>query len=262
MKQETIITGSKTLDALKNDPRIVIESSNLQPVTIPTPPAIIDNGAWGASESIDSNDLLVGKILQQQALSQFVQDGKATAGDWCDSLSGTVIAKKDSELSLIIFHSTKKLLISKGFPGEKVKFVEAQEVTPANINLPWMQEMQNGEIVHRHLQYNYFCMLPDRINELPYVISFSSSKIKTAKKLNTMIAKLARIQRPSAGVVFKFKSVKETGEKGSWFGVEISQGRDTTLEELKIAHDWYVQIKTNTDVKVAESSSDVDDMPF
>lgn len=258
---------SKTLEALKNDPRVIIESSNLQEVTIPevriaAVPATVDGGAWGASEIIDSNDLLVGKILHQQALSKFVQDGKATAGDWCDSLTGEVIAKRDADLSLIIFHSTKKLLISKGYSGDKIEFVEAQEVTPANANLPWKQEMPNGEIVHRHLQYNYFCMLPDKINELPYVISFSSSKIKTAKKLNTMIAKLARIQRPSAGVVFKFKSIKETGEKGSWFGVEISQGRDTTLEELKIAHDWYVQIKTNIDVKVAESSSDVDDMPF
>ena len=70
-------------------------------------PAVLDpNNAWGAADNIESSDLLVGKIFHQQALSKFVQDGKAQAGDWCDSLTGEVLAKKDVGLPVIIFNSS------------------------------------------------------------------------------------------------------------------------------------------------------------
>jgi hypothetical protein len=214
-------------------------------------PTLDSSSIWGAADNIGSEDLLVGKIFHQQALSKFVQEGKAQAGDWCDSLTGEVLAKKDQPMPLIIFASYKKLLISESkLSNGKFDFVRSDDVTPANCNLPWEEETPTGTI-KRQLQYNYFCLLPGKILELPYILSLSSTKIKAAKKLNTMIAKLSRMNMPSASYVFNLHSIKETGDKGSWFGADITQGEKVTADQLAIAHDWYSQIKTQK-VIVAE----------
>lgn len=233
------------------------------PVTVQAaaaPAVASENAIWGAADNIESSDLLVSKIFHQQALSQFVQDGKAQAGDWCDSLTGEVLAQKNDGLQVIIFSSYKKLLIHKslrptpGDPNPKLHFVEAQEVTLENCNLPWEEVVEDG-IIKRQLQYNYFCLLPSKIDELPFVLSLQSTKVKTAKKLNTMIAKLSRLNRPSAAYHFILHSIKEQGDKGSWFGIDITQGDLTTKEELAAAHYWYMQIKSQK-VNITEEPED------
>lgn len=225
---------------------------------------VADGAMWGAADDMDNTDITVSKIYHQQALSKFVQDGKAQAGDWCDSLTGEVLAKKDEPLEVIIFSSNKKLLISesKVKHNPKFEFKEAQNVTPENCNLPWEEETEFG-IIKRQLQYNYFVLLPNKLDELPYVLSFSSTKIKVAKKLNTMIAKLSRQKLPSAAYIFDIRSVKETGDKGSWFGAEITQGFKCTPEQFKAAHDWYVQIRsTKVTIEEGESDTPSQDIPF
>ena len=237
----------------------MVKKEAVVPAVIPEAelPVVDSNATWGAAEEIESSDLLVGKIYHQQALSKFVQDGQAQPGDWCDSLTGEVLAKRDAPLDVIIFSSFKRLLISAKLPGSnKYEFQEAQEVTLQNCNLPWEEETPNGSI-KRQLQYSYFCLIPGKELDLPLVLSLSSTKIKVAKKLNTMIAKLARLNRPSASVIFQLKSVKETGDKGSWFGAEVTQGAPTTKDQLQAAHDWYKQIKAST-VVVAEEHGDHD----
>lgn len=213
--------------------------------------------AWGASEMIDAKDIQISRISQQQALSKLVEAGKANPGDWCDSLSGEVLAKKDETLKVIIFNANKKLLIHKGFPGEKLEYVESQDVTEENVNLPWSQDLPNGEVLQRHMQYNYFCLLEGKVNDIPYILSFTSSKIKTAKKLNSMLIKLKSQNRPSPAVVFELKSTRETGDKGSWFGVDVQVGRDTTFEELSVAKERYMQSRS-TSVRVSQD----DDIVF
>lgn len=209
---------------------------------------------WGASEGMGANDLLISKIFHQQALSKFVQDEKANAGDWCDSLTGEVIAKRDEPLQLIIFSSFRKLLINIwNAKSNRFEWVRSEDLTPENAVLPFEEDTPEGRI-RRQIQYNYFVLLADKVNELPYVISFQSTKVKAAKKLNTMFAKLARLQKPSASFVFELSSIKETGDKGSWYGVEITQGRAATTEQLDTAYDWYQKIKASNVVITDETS--------
>lgn len=217
---------------------------------------------WGAAEDLTSTDLVIAKIFHQQALSKFASDGAAAPGDWCDSLTGEILAKRDQELQLIIFSSFKKLLISK-LEGSAYKWSSTEDVTPANALLPWEEVLSNGDQIRRQLQYNYFGLLVNKLDEMPYVLSFQSSKIKAAKKLNTMFAKLSRLNLPSAAYIFNFKSVKETGEKGSWYGVEVSQGEKTNTAQQEVAFEWYQKLKTAR-VTVAEGVPEQggDDIPF
>jgi len=80
-----------------------------------------------------------------------------------------------------------------------------------------------------------------------------------------MLLKLSQNKKPGAAVVFELESTVEKNDRGSWFGLEITQGRNTTAEELLRAHAWYVKSKSEKFVVVEEEGSahvDDDSVPF
>jgi hypothetical protein len=218
-------------------------------------------GGWGVVEDLETTDLLVPKIYQLQAMSKFVADGVARAGDFADSLTGEVLAKKDDALEVIIFGSYKTLLVSKEVLNGKFEYQETLTVTPQNAkeiaSLPMIEDRADGKYKNS-LYYNFYCLLPAKIEELPFVLSLGSTKTKAARKLNTMIYKLAQMRKPGAAVVFNLKSVSEKNDQGSWFGLDISQGRDTTQQELLRAHAWYVKSKSQKFTVVEEEQAVAD----
>lgn len=213
-----------------------------------TLPAEIQSGDWGAVEDLDTTDLIVPKVFHQQALSEFVSNGDASPGDFCDSLTGEVLAKKDGGLEVIIFGTFKTLLISKQEQGgSKFNLDRIVTITKQNAvqygSRPF-EETLNGVVYQNRLQYNYYCVIPGKIDELPYVLSLGGMKLKVAKKLNTMLYKLSQMKKPGASKVFKLSNVQEKNDRGSWFGLTIDVARDSTGEELKTAHEWYQKSKT------------------
>lgn len=232
-------------------------------------PANVMNGNWGAIENLETTDLLVPKIYHQQAMSKFVAEGLARPGDFCESITGTVLAKKEEKLEVIVFGSFKTMVISK-FDPAKNQFTldEIVTIVPENAkewaNKPLTEEL-NGIKWKYNLQYNYYCLIPNKINEIPFVLSLGSTKTKAAKKLNTMLLKLSQNRKPGAAVVFELESTVEKNDRGSWFGLEITQGRNTTAEELLRAHAWYIKSKSEKFVVVEEEGSahvDDDSVPF
>ena len=224
---------------------------------------------WGAIETMETTDLLFPKIYHQQAMSKFVADGNARPGDFCDSLTGALLAKKEDKLSVIIFGAFKTMVISKQQNGQ---FVLDKIVTilPENArefaSKPLTEEIA-GVTYKNNLQYNFYCLIAGKEAELPYVLSLGSTKTKAAKKLNTMLYKLSALKLPGASVVFDLSSTTEKNDKGSWAGLEITQGRDATQAELLRAHAWYLKSKSQKFVVVEEEASadaidDDDSIPF
>lgn len=231
-------------------------------------PAEVMSGNWGAIESMETTDLLVPKIFHQQGLSKFVDEGLAQAGDFCDSLTGEKLATKDKPLEIVIFGSFKTLIVSKlseNLKGEvKTEYVETLQVTPENAKtiaeLPFIEERQDGKYKNA-LFYNFYCLIPGHMDELPYVLSLGSTKTAAARKINTMIFKLSQLKKNGASIVFNLKSVQEENDKGKWYNLEVSQGRNTTPEELLKAYAWYMKSKTQKFKVVeeeAESASSVE----
>lgn len=211
-------------------------------------PAEVTDSAWGAIEGMETSDLLVPKIFHQQALSKFVKDGDARPGDFCDSITGTVLAPRDGKLEVIVFASYKTMVISKlNDRTGKYLFDRIVTIGPENArewaDRPFTEEI-NGESFKNNLTFNYFVLIPSLIKELPYVLSLGSTKTKAAKKLNTMLYKLNTLRRPGASVVFELSSVEESNDSGSWYGLEVNQGRAATPDELLRAHAWYMKSKT------------------
>lgn len=233
-----------------------------------TLPADVLSGDWGAVEAMDTTDLLVPKIFHQQAMSKFVADGIASPGDFCDSLTGNILAKKNEALEVIVFGCYKTIVVSKFEDRENAwRLDRIVTITPENakewIGKPMLTE-ENGWKWKNTLQYNFYCLLPKLIGELPFVLSLGSTKSRAAKKLNTMLYKLQALKRPGASVVFELRSVPEKNDKGSWFGLDITQGRAATTDELAMAHVWYMKSKTQKFVASEESQAEAasEEVPF
>lgn len=242
-------------------------------------PAEILDSEWGAVEGLETSDLLVPKIFHQQALSKFAQDGLARPGDFCDSVTGQVLAKKGEKLEIIIFGSFKTMVISKMDPKSlKFFYEETIAITPENAMemgaKPHVEEI-GSETFKNNLTYNLYCLIPSLAKELPYVLSLGSTKAKVARKINTILYKLKELKRPGASVVFELTSVEDSNDQGTWFNLEVSQGRDATAEELSRAHAWYLKSKTQKFKVVEENAAIVtgaakggspnssdDDIPF
>lgn len=227
------------------------------------------SGNWGVIEELETTDLMVPKIFHQQALSVFVQEGHAKVGDWCDSMTKQVICSKDDPMELIIFGLYKTMVISvdemlRGkFRLDKIIPV-TKENALAMSKKPYTEE-RDGNNYRNQLFYNYYCLSPQKLRALPYVISLGSTKQKEATKLNTMITMLSGTGRSVSSVIFNFKSVERTKDTNKWQGVEISQGRNATEEEEAQGYAWYVKSKMQSFAVSDEdtkSDADSDNIPF
>jgi hypothetical protein len=71
-----------------------------------------------------------------------------------------------------------------------------------------------------------------------------------------MLSKLSQLGKPGASVVFDFTSTTEKNDRGSWAGLEVTQGRNATPDELVAAHAWYVKSKSQKFVASEEAHED------
>lgn len=236
------------------------EKNNAPVTTNSNLPAEALKGDWGAIEDMETSDLLVPKIFHQQAMSKLVAAGTARPGDFCDSLSGEVLAKKDDKLEVIIFGSFKQMVITKfdpfkkGYALEKIVTIQPENAKEWAMK-PLSEETDEGMFKY-NMQYNYYCLIPGRMDQLPYVLSLGSTKTKAAKKLNTIFYNMNQKKKPSAAIVFEVRSVEESNDRGKWFGVDIAQGRASTEEELFRAHAWYLKSKSQKFVVVEEETAE------
>lgn len=258
-KEETKLATNNNLAA------IAAAKAKLTPAIVePAPLPVVTNAEspnWGTIEEMETTDLLIPKILHQQATSVLAKAGSASAGDFCDSLTGEVLVKKDEKLELIIFGMYKQMLISKY--DERSRKFELEQTIPITkenakqmAELPFEEEDDLGLKIRNTLQWNFYCLMPKKIDAIPYVISLQSTKAKVAKKIQTMIYQLSQIKRNGASVVFELKSKLESKGTDSWYGLEISQGRDSTQAELLRAHAWYLKSKSEKFVVTEEVSND------
>lgn len=226
-------------------------------------PAAVASATWGAIEQMDAGDLLVPKIYHMQAMSKLVAEGEAKPGDFCDSLTGKVLATKDKPLEAIIFGMFKSMVISKHDPfSNKYKLDKVVTITPENAlqfaNKPFLEDTNEGQFKN-NLQYNFYCLIPGN-TDLPYVLSLGSTKTKSAKKINTILSKLSNTGKPGASIVFELSSIPEKNDQGSWFGLQVDQGRNSTAEELQSAYNWYMKSKVQKFV-AEDKEHEEDDQP-
>ncbi len=194
------------------------------------------DASWGASQGLDKSDLQVPKLLLTQAMSEAVADGKAKPGDFINSLDGTVLGNKDKPVEVIVFRSGKTIQVFNG--NDYLRTEPFNAMTAA-----MLYDKSEGDMIHKHVIMNFSCLLPKDIKDgaaFPIVTSFKKTSLGAGKKLSTLLIKLDMMKKPSAAKTFLISCNQQENDKGKFFVMDVSMGRDTTSAELEEAKIWFM----------------------
>jgi hypothetical protein len=223
--------------------------------------------AWG-SEGVDSQDILISKILLQQSLSKFVLDEKAKPGDMVDSVSGEVLGDKNKPIEIIPIMMTKSVVVEVLKNG-KYEYVKQEPVQSFPEKLEYVKD---GESYRLNKSLNFYVLNASTakdVDAFPMVLSFRRTSFMAGKALSTHFAKAQIGRYAPASKVFSVSSHKVENDKGTFYTfTDVKQGRASTPEELSNAYNWYKTLKSAT-VKVDESEekevttpNETSDIPF
>ena len=214
---------------------------------------------WG-NDQVLGQDIVIAKILPMQPSSDLVTDGKATIGEFRDSLSGVKLGSIVEPLDIIPFHIEKfwDILVKEGDQFEwdsSVPLIENPTLQGYNDNLPWSDKVDGVEI-KRVRRMNFYVMIPSEIaagTAIPYILSFKSTSFREGKKLFTQMYlrnKKANLAPPAYS--FKLSGTKEKNDKGTFIVPTVEMGRASTAAEIADCLTWYKLIKGGG-VKVDDS---------
>jgi len=215
-------------------------------------------------EALTSSDIMISRILLMQGQSSLVEQEKATPGQIVGSLEADLLADNGQELEVIPFHRYKSFRLFKAQPGGgKPLFIK--EMPYDKDTIEWenkrLREVEiDGEMLMCFITWNYYVMLPNELDALPRMMSFSSTNFKVGKMLTTHTVSAAKMFRTryktNKGSFLPFKtyifgSEKTKNEKGNWFLYNVKKGRETTEAERAAVYEWAKMAKTGG-VKVHE----------
>ena len=212
-----------------------------------TPVEYQEGVAWG-SEQIDAEDIILPKLMLMQALSEFVDEGNAVAGQWIDSLEQDMIADVGKEFSLIIFGFDKAIEV---YVNDKYDRTEA-----FSSNYEREERDMQDNIVQRRVRQHFYGLRPEDIAKgeaFPYVLNLRSTAVAEGKKLTTAFKKLEAFGKPCAARHIVVGTKKSKNDKGSWYTPTFKLSKtDSTTEEMNTAYKWYQALMAKK-LKVDES---------
>ena len=257
MKQETVKETKKAnIPAVKAQSNLPVEAHEQN---------------WG-TEGTDSRDILIPKLLVMQGLSKMVVAEKASMGDFVDSVTGEVLGSgREKDLKPVPFipimtfktWAEYEKIEQKG-KEPKLEFKGIIPMTEANANWP-LEEEKDGVPVRRDRCINFYVLLADKPDDLPYLITFRRTSYRAGQKLATHFKKceLAALRGkpvPPAKSIFNLTATKLTNDKGTFFVADVERSGETPNESLKLAWDWFQMLKTSN-VKVDNSDLEGDVAP-
>lgn len=208
-------------------------------------------------EGIDQGDLILPRLALCQALSpeKDADDAKyidgLKEGDLFNTLTGTVYGRGPVTVAIIRLDK-RALEFEKGPDGKPTKRI-------LDFNVPWndarceFTDGANGRQKPEATRFYDFLALSAETLE-PVVLSMSNTKIKAAKRLNSLLA-----IRPGAAWagLFKVSSVREEKDGNKYFNYKIDPAGPTPADVQAIAETLYTQFATKN-VAVDRGDPDVE----
>jgi hypothetical protein len=230
--------------------------------------AAFEGGAWGAASNVAQEDLIVGKVLLMQPQSRSVIKSLAKQGEMRNSLDNKLYSDKNGEMEVVVFYQDKVWI-----EFENGEWTSTYPWTQSNSRLPWNE--QKGSVkVERQKAINFYAVVKDAdyTRALPVIIRMKGTSYNTGKRLATLFATMANDGKPSAAKAIKLTCKQEENDKGVFYVWGFEEGKETTVDEQKVAYKWYVSAKKaqmqvdESDVaetrtgasKTEESTDDVD----
>jgi hypothetical protein len=219
-------------------------------------PVVPMDQPWG-TENVSQESVLIPRLNLMQDLSQQVKDGKCRPGALVCSNTSDVLAGPNEKLEIIpIYHYREWLVFNmvedkRGKP--KREFKERVKVLPENEG--WRAVgIVDGKPVERDMCLNFFCLLPSKMDSMPYLISFKRTGMQAGKKLATHLFECGLKKTTPAGTVFNLSGVTKVSEDFSFQAFSIEPARASTIEEVACAYNWYLKI-TKNNVQVQEDAA-------
>lgn len=194
------------------------------------------NSDWG-DVVIESKDLVLPKLIIQQAMSDAVKAKTAQEGDIVNTLTSENVG---TEIELIPFYKTEQIVIEK-WNGKK--FVFYKIIPYEGKTLPFEEEIDGVRYKNSNM-YNIFCLTKDLI--IPHILSFKGTSYKTGKQLVSMmyISNKAEGLSP-AGKAINFTSKPETSKGGDTYVVAAFTVKErTTQEQQQECLKWIKTLRT------------------
>ena len=218
--------------------------------------AVSDLSQWDVGTQTLGQDVLLSKILPMQGMSQLVTDGKATVGEFRDSVTGEKLGSIIEPIEVIPFHVEKLWDVLKEVSENGQKrfvysrsepLIEDPRHKEYNDNLPW-DGAEDGTPIKRIRRMNYYVLFPKEVengNSLPFIMSFKSTSFREGKKLFTqMYVRNARAAMPPPAYTFKIGGIKAKNQAGQMYIVPtVELGRKSTPKEIAECLEWYKTIK-------------------
>lgn len=208
---------------------------------------------WGAPK-VSSKDIIIPKILPMQGLSVAVAEGRASMGEFRDSLNNNLMGNiNDKPVHCIPFFLEKCWDVMQeqadgSFKWAKtVPVVENPLAPDYNDNWKWEDEVQ-GLKVKNVRRFNFFVLIPSEVEagtSIPYTMSFKSTSIKEGKKLLTqMYMRNIRAGLPPAAYTIKLGGTRQKNDKGIFIVPNFVSDRRATDQELQECLYWIGMIKS------------------
>lgn len=210
--------------------------------------------------SIDTEDIIIPKILIAQSQSQVVSNGNVKPGEIYESTEGSILAGKDEELELVML-SLKKLI----YVFSDNDFDRIEEFKPGF----QFEEIVDGKTVTKQVCYSFVCLNYKDIKEgntvFPYIINFMKTNKRTGQKIINSIIKLQGSKQHFMTKVFKLKPIVTTSGKHSWYVWDILPSNDfVKKEELPIISKWAKNVNSfdHTESHDNSNTKTDEDIPF
>lgn len=212
--------------------------------------AVINMSEWG-DVVVEAKDLILPKILLQQALSEAVKQRIAKDGDYYNTLTGSVCSNEAGNVSILPFYCRQSYFVEK-FNGKKFEFLKTVPCVVGQDPLPFEETIEGVRYKNTHA-YEFFCMLEE--GGTPAIVSFKSTSHKTGKQLFNLMY----LQNPQQGKTpahnwITLGSKEDTSKDGDRYNVmTITVGVQSTKEQVAECLTWISTIK-KSDFKVAEEA--------
>ena len=221
-----------------------------------------DIAAWGG-QTLTSNDILIGKILPLQFMSEKVKNKQGEYGDFRDTVTNKKFGDLKTPFEFIPFYMEKKWIefdIITNKAGARKR--EFKQIIPVidnptkpgfNDDLPYVDE---GANVERDRVMDFYVLIPEEIKQgdaLPYILSFRRTSLKAGKKL-AMQMYTRNMQKgcPPPAVTMLLSGESKQNDDGEFVVQDVSSSRQTTAEEMSVAFKWFKVVSAGH-AKVDES---------
>ena len=212
--------------------------------------APINMSDWG-DVVVEAKDLILPKILLQQALSEAVKDKQRSVkdGDYINTLTGEVCSNEGGNVHVLPFYCRQSYIIEK-WNGKKFEYNKTIPCIVGQEPMPFEEDIGGVRFKNSHV-YEFFCMLED--GGTPAIVSFKSTSHKTGKQLFNLMY----LQNPQQGKTpahnwIILGSKEDANKDGDKYNVmTIAVGAQSTKEQVAECLTWISTIK-KSDFKVAE----------